>query len=141
VGKKLMLLKKKIEGKKKWKFESRKENQLSSNTLVPGSLLFDFVLLWDSANEAAAPATKEVFNIFDGVSVSRQVKSYMRQRLSLHETSVTPSGHFPSPRSRLHGSRATGVSASLKALAIISLMAECIEWRPALLRQDSPWKP
>jgi len=32
-----MLLKKKIEGKKKWKFESRKENQLSSNTLVPGS--------------------------------------------------------------------------------------------------------
>jgi len=46
VGKKLMLLKKKIEGKKKGKFESRKENQLSSITLVPGSLMDHYHYVW-----------------------------------------------------------------------------------------------
>jgi len=42
-----MLLKNKIEGKKKWKFESRKENQLSSNTLVPGSINNESPELYD----------------------------------------------------------------------------------------------
>jgi len=37
--------------------------------------------------------------------------------------------------------RATGVSASLKALAKILLITEGLEWRPALLRQDRPWNP
>jgi len=69
---------------------------------------------------------------------------------------MTPSGSFPSPGSRPDGSRATGVSASLKALAKIPLMAECLsgalrfygrtghgshQWKPASHRHADALKP
>jgi len=98
-------------------------------------------ILFVSATDAADPAAKEDWRRCDWASVSGQVKSQIRQRPWDHGMSVAPSGLFPSPRNKPGGSNSTGTSTLRNARAIASFASEWRRWRPALLRQESPWWP
>ena len=99
-----------------------------------------------SAEAAAAPTVRQVALIWDWAYMSGQVASQateVRHLPFLHGTNVTPSGRFPLCVMKPVGSqpRVERTPAEINALGRISFISLLRDWRPALLRQDRPWRP
>ena len=97
--------------------------------------------LFSSAEAAAAPTVRQVALIWDWAYVSGQVASQARHLPFFHGTDVTPTGRFPLCVMRPVGSRVERTPAEINALSRISFISLWRDWRPALLRQDRPWRP
>jgi len=91
-----------------------------------------------SASDAADPTAYEDLLMYDRAMVSGQVKSQRRQQPRAQGTRVAPSGLLLSFLSKSFGSKWAGISALLRAKAMIWLIDECRECLPALLWHERP---